>query len=375
MLIYIDDNVIQEFSSGGPNTNDIVASLEDLALARRHGKHLLLSSRDSLEFLKDCEQLGTTARNVYRHLFNDYPNSGMLERRFVRRLQITANRVPVKQYREGNCSVLSIPISRLKLSSTADRTVLLAENHLDCEFYSRFGSLYLAQNKLRGISVIADYRGGGGDTTAAHYEYIQNSWQRLCLCILDSDKGFPGASIGETARKVQNRNNPDIVTSEYRILLVRAAENLLSPQIIASVEHIDGEAVRIITTLEMAGHEALKYLNLKKGLTWFDVINQPVGTPAREYWTRTIAAPPFPELLENHLCADGTRTCTQRKECGCTIVPRCGNEILQRAHESVFRCKSLHEIKNMLSDSVISEWEEIGELVAAWCCSSSVLST
>ena len=87
--------------------------------------------------------------------------------------------------------------------------------------------MYLATQYLGSVILHCERRGGGGQTTAAEFATIQNSKNRLCLCITDSDKRYPGADLGDTAKAVQQVRDAGQHLCELLHLEVRAIENLL----------------------------------------------------------------------------------------------------------------------------------------------------
>jgi hypothetical protein len=65
MLILIDSSVVDD---GDENTwdDETVVALENLATARREGKHLVIADRETLKKIAQCSRLSEFARNVYK---------------------------------------------------------------------------------------------------------------------------------------------------------------------------------------------------------------------------------------------------------------------------------------------------------------------
>jgi len=71
MLLRIDNSILE---NGNINdlSNEVLTTLELLALARREGKHAVIGNRETLKQLSECTQLSKLVREVYFKLFNDF---------------------------------------------------------------------------------------------------------------------------------------------------------------------------------------------------------------------------------------------------------------------------------------------------------------
>ena len=69
MLFYIDRSLANVDSS----QEDIISAIEQIAQARRAGKHLVFGDRETIAALKDNSAIALTARRVYAKLYERLP--------------------------------------------------------------------------------------------------------------------------------------------------------------------------------------------------------------------------------------------------------------------------------------------------------------
>lgn len=113
-------------------------------------------------------------------------------------------------------------------------TFVLTENLLDSEFFSYIIRYYLKQNKFLKLFHTRFYAlMGGGETIDKVLEKEIMLKQHFCLVLTDSDKKYPGGSIGSTANGVckQMETNP-FNCGLYVMEHVREIENLIPKKIV-----------------------------------------------------------------------------------------------------------------------------------------------
>ena len=73
MLIKIDVSVVQSFENSNSWPDDLIIALENLALARREGKHSIIADLNTLKIIAKCSDLSKNAKISYKKILNDRP--------------------------------------------------------------------------------------------------------------------------------------------------------------------------------------------------------------------------------------------------------------------------------------------------------------
>ena len=113
---------------------------------------------------------------------------------------------------------------------------MLAENEDDISFYKMLGQFYVRESKIGKIKIDFEPRNGGGSTTYGVLQRIIEEKNRMCLCIVDSDKKYGNAEPRETMQKVKeiaNRNMQDYF--EVILLDVHEIENLIPINVLEQI--------------------------------------------------------------------------------------------------------------------------------------------
>ena len=377
MLFVIDKSLIDALKLDNNDKADIVDALENIARARREGKHLIFASRNNLKVLKEYPLLSDTARRVFNKLYNQLPQMDVYRQHFIRRVEIVAEDV-FEIFSEGNHKVIRISAKNLRDFSFVMDSVLLAENQDDIKFYKKLTQTYLHWSGLGHIKISCESRGGGGQNTVNEFKEIIDQKNRLCLCIVDSDRKFPNSNLGSTASSVQkivDENQSPL--AELFILDQRELENILPTRLLEETVNNDPNrmnGVLFLEELEKSNFsDARHYLDIKKGLKLGKVLNQPNGSLFANYWTQVAncmqnkAFNISQKCRTNHNCHDETG-------CTCIVAVGLGDSILTDVITTLER-NSSQKIGEMVREPLKTTWGHIGEILIAWCCGGSRLVT
>jgi hypothetical protein len=375
MLIEISSSVIDQLNAEGQNEKVSIA-LDQLAYGRRNGRHELSGTLKDFRELANSSRLSPAARGVYKKMYGRLVQIGGLASKFNTRVRITSG-AGASTFQEFNGKVIiEIPVETFSGKSLADRTVLLCENLSDIRLYGTLARFHLAENGLTQFYVSYEPQGGGGSTVSDAYNEIQNSEERFCLCITDSDLRGPGAAIGDTARRVGRIDDPAKPSSTFTYLRVRAIENLLSVAILKEIAKIDPETskkIAVFVNISNSKHgEALRFANVKDGIILSKILKTAPDSAIRKFWMEIagdyaiLGCSITPECL--HLAE-----CKKEGECSCVIIPALGKGIVHKAMENVFDSFGMEMIKPLLDNITGPEWQRVGRMVAEWCFSSGPL--
>lgn len=376
MLLVLDRSIGDVLASTAEPDNDIIGALENIANARREGKHLVFAERATLDVVKGSKWLSDQARRVYGRIHSDLPQLGVYRRELKCRLEVVADTGICQVEEQSGCRVMKVSATYLRDFSMVDEAVFLCENLVDTKFYRQVAKAYLFWSRLGRLVLRPDPRGGGGQNTADEYESIRERRNRLCLCVLDSDRRVPCDGIGQTARAAKHVDEDGCQPlCELVILDVREAENLIPTVVFQETVAEDPNRLAGVFFLEkIESHgfvEARKYLDIKKGMKLFEIVGLSEESPFYQFWhpmAKTVACRTPGMRAECWSLPE----CDDRQSCRCVIAQGLGEGIMDDATAFMGR-QSPQKVSEMVCKSLRSEWEEIGEIVVSWFCGSQAM--
>jgi hypothetical protein len=370
MLLVLDDSL-----KNALDQNVVLEALENIALGRREGKHLIFSNRKTLESFKNCSSLSTRTRQVYLKLYTQFPELPHPQT-FVRRVEVVALDSGLSSRMEGHCKVISIPAHYFCDSALIQKTLLLTENLDDATFYKTIAEIYLRWKKLKKkITILLDPYLGGGSTTVTAYKLIQNNQERFCLCFLDSDKKSSSSPFGNTAKNVVAIDDPNKPFCEYFVIGVREIENLIPTRLYSEISSGDPNRMAGVNFLERLEKstltEARKYLDIKKGLKLGEILSASSNTPFSTDWLNGLNDL-YPLAISISKTCLNDQVCLKSENCDCIITTGLGDNILKTVVEQIEKPTQYQlrepKIAKMVDQLLKPEWEKIGEIITAWCC-------
>lgn len=379
MLIELHSSLQDQLKDGAVDREIAIDALDNLALGRKEGKHILFGDRITLEALLTCDLLHAKSKSIFRRVLENVPQIGEFARTVERRIEVVANNIPgPTKSIEGTREVIRVPARYFADSMLVQPAVLLGEHRRDAEIFLIMARVYAVNNRLHGIPIEADLQGGGGSATANAYENLQRLQRRLCICIVDSDRPAPGAALGSTARGVMAVDDPIFPLSELQVLKYRELENLIPTRLFADVSTGDVnrmEAVSRLERLEVTAHAGLRHhLDLKDGTSLHKaILSRSPTSPEAKYWTSLL--PTLVALgarLEVECQANGT--CAAPERCRCILFPGFGETILDTL-ASRLNETTPSKVAEAVCAHTASEWARLGSIVLAWCCGAQRVAT
>lgn len=376
MLFVIDSSLADALQDHSKPDDSVIDALSNIALARRQGKHLVFGDRRTLEICAESSWLSDRARRVYTHLHNNVPQMKTYADNLVRRVEVLAEDGILESSGEPERTVIRLSASYLSDFSVLDAAVLLCENQRDTAFYEQLAQVYLHWSKLGHLRLRHDPRGGGGQTTSDEYQSVRSATNRLCLCILDSDRRIPDGPLGGTPRAAQRVHaSATQPLCELFILDARTVENLIPTIIYQETVWDDSnrmDGVLVLEHLESSKFaDARRYLDIKGGLKLGEIMHAPANSAFRQYWEPVARALHSKAHSVDAQCWS-TPKCSSTTDCSCILCRGLGESILEHVIHFL-QSKSNQKKAEMVRGSLELEWQSIGELVVAWCCGSSRL--
>lgn len=376
MLVALHDSLLDELQKPEVD-HQLIELLEDLARCRQAGFHLITGSRSLLKTITNLSNLSRKSSDVYLFILEELTQLRNVTKLLARRIEVTDEYATNVITNSDGSQTFQIPYRKLQTLSIFNKTILLSENLLDSKIYAHIADAYIAMNGLKGIKLKFEKRGGGGSTIAGEYYEIQQNQERLCLCVVDSDKKTPNSTIGSTAKNVTAKDDSNILLCEVAIIEPRDIENLFPTSVLREI--VQGASklsvIEVLETIDAcpANSDARYHLDIKKGITLGEVLHSPAQEEFHKYWKTILARHGF----SNNLACSVSANCNNPRECTCIIAAGLGDKIAEEFYDKFLNVSSSQKVAERVStiEHLRSTWESIGRIIAAWGCGSQVIRT
>lgn len=375
MLFRLDGSVADALESAAVTASQIEA-LNYVVNGASEGSHRVSGKRSVLSRLASVERLWPRTRETLKRAADRYSQDGDLLNRLgvIGDVVAPGGNAPTSRL-SGDQRIITFPLGWFDATSKIQPTILLGENLSDVGVFAKIGEVGTVLAKLSYLPVVFEERQGGGSSTGAVLSAIAASQTRICICIVDSDRGCPSGQLGGTAQAVGSYKDPN----QYPLLAVletagRDLENALPDGFFQGRYGSDahfGPIARMLGALTEIGElEARSFLDIAEGLVLRDVIDLLPSSQEGAFWraklnvvvlasgTNSAQMP----CLANWACAaPATGKCT------CLIIAGNRRDIL-RDFLDWHRNSSRFDLSKQLSHSVRDEWYRLGFVIASWCC-------
>ena len=380
MLLELDPEIEALPIQAGGKTAE-VAALENLAIARREGKHLVVGRGTSLRSLANwgrlSDQCRATLRQAASRSTEEMGLAGELAIRVVVKSSASGSSVAGS---EGQ-RVVTVPLRFFSDSRSVQPSRILGESLGDADLYITLGEYFGRESGRQGLLVALEPVGGGGSATASVYEREQRASAGFCICIVDSDRDYPCDEVGDTAREVLDRDDSAKPYCAVYIPNVRTAENLLPHRILEAIAYSNirnksgpiperQEIARRIQKLAEGDEPEVRLwmpLKLQEPVRFESILKLATREDSKAYWGGwAVDVGRCCEVAG--ICRVPSRCC-RSGGCTCEVLPtakgmlKTGVEFLQELSP-----QKLSEV--VTSDEVVrAEWMRIGRLTFSWGCS------
>ena len=239
------------------SSNENSDAIENIVYNCRIGNHVLLGERLLLERIATEFQLTERARAFLRSTAQKMTQQGNLINQISWTMAVDTS----------NSESGMVPLSIFSNADYCEKSQLLTENLSDARTLTCLAGFYLKAN-FKGYKLSVRQVAGGGSTTGQCFEALTASPSGAVLCVVDSDRAFQGASIGDTARSAKQKFKigKDKWRSRLHIIEQRELENLL-PQdlLIQCVQKHLPQNVEHVSALEHTDNFFRDYFCIKSG--------------------------------------------------------------------------------------------------------------
>ena len=371
MLFVIDDSIVDKLMSSP--SNETIRALNNVAMARRMGIHLIYAEPSVFEYLKDCELLELDSRKIFSKLFSKYPEIKVYKDKLKRCIELVADDNIMHPELADGKKIIRVSINIFENYGLLTEFILLSENLDDCSIYKLIGNIYLYWFGLTKLQVRCFDMLGGGNTTADQYKSIQRSRNRLLLCIVDSDKKCPASTGGDTFLKLRRLHNPDELLCEYLTVDVHEIENIIPISLYREASKHDVNILNGLTFLEkieeQGDFQCLMCFDYKNGIRISNLVEGRKSKTYIEYWYNIINS--FGLIDCNDIKQIGIFNqldSNEQKKADRVIIKGLGTNVLNTILQKVLTDIEFDEVSEKIPDYLKRQWIDIGELVVAWGC-------
>lgn len=332
--------------------------LDLLAESHQNGNHLIGGDLSCLEFLSTWGKLTLRSRSIYKKLMLRWVQLGSLYE-LVKIRVIVGRYEAIDFFSQEDKDYIKLPFSLVDMNFLIPTTLMLEDTN-DEDIYRLILNWYLiVKHSIGDASSIYSYRlqSGGGIRTAANFKHFLDHNFNLILCVLDTDRKYPGDNLGATAEKASEIEfNP---LGRLLVLDVHERENLIPYSVYEKIHNdhgvADGQLRQSFLFLShiRENFDAFRYLDIKSGFVCKS-FNSAEKIGMKNYW-----APILDELLSNgHNCKGAS----------------CDN-VLFRSFPKQYLPPVIAAMKNnpqgvSVCDGLARQWVDIAQEIFGWCISN-----
>lgn len=386
MLVEIDQK-IQDLPTSGHCTDAAIDALENLATARREGKHLIVGKSSTLHFLADWEKLSDRCRGTYRQAASRVAEEMGLAQHLA--LKVVVNFTVTTPSTSGTHDrrIITLPLSFFSDSRSVQPSQILVENLVDADLYILLGKYFGKESKLSGISVVLEPLHGGGSTTALVYEKEQRTGKGFCICIVDSDRDCPSGALGSTARAVLQVEDGTKPFTGVFIPNLRTAENLIPCFVLEEIAYNNipaksgriparGKVANLVQKVVGSTKPEMRLwfpLKLTGPLLFKRILEMANAQGSKAYWYS------WAGVIGSFCTISGQckqqKCCQYPQACNCEILPT-AKGLLDDAVD-LMKKKSIKKLSEyVVSDPGLkAEWYRLGLATFSWGCSKKTSRT
>ncbi|MEI7154869.1 hypothetical protein WCT80_20305 [Pectobacterium carotovorum] len=346
----------------------IEACIQNILCSYREGKHIIIADEPFLKELAAKTSLGSrncnAAQNILQKIKELVPIKN--KTKYYCRVDMSSNSTGVIRNELDECFFV-VGYQFFNDSSKIQLTKLLCEDINDYKIYKIIAEHFKHSQRMPGININFEVINGGGSNTKSNFEQIKST-ERLCFCLLDTDKKHPKSKIGSTAGQFTASN--DSASCKHFIIKSHEVESLIPMEIIQeaiSQNKLDNShfsTYQQLNALVDYAPEVKIYFDHKMGIT----VNAAKELDEKyndDFWER-----PFlnaPNFKRNNRCLQNM-SCECQNEC--LAVPGFGTRLLDAGAETLSMI-SYSKLDRLVPPMLREEWNSIGEQLFSWGCAIS----
>ncbi|MGR5475213.1 hypothetical protein ACPV5T_19030 [Vibrio astriarenae] len=334
----------------------------NLLLANFSRKHIVVLNRNQLRFIiRENEVFGGNTPVHAQDMLYSITGTGALLNKLSTRIEV--NFLDESEYgiiERDNKTIISVSYKVFCDQENLGTPILLGENLNDAKLYLKFSELFLRMNgEINGVKLNIEPDHGGGSTTIEKFNYHTNK-NRMCFCILDSDKKFPEDCEKNTSKAFKEHNRTIKFFSKATVIDAQEIESIIPYKILEDMlprKGYSAEDIKKLDLIHSIGNKRL-YLDHKKGISLKEAIYYK-NDKGSDFWTNT-----FKEMgnVKNMDCFKESKCL----ECdSCTAINGLGENILSNT-VSYIEENNINKYKDHIPAEILDTWSQFVYDVIHW---------
>lgn len=253
----LEENIAQICATG---TIAALRGLTNLLQSQADQRHLVAIPQNICRILEDCARLSEEQRGVAKKIRARYPELAQLKNILPTYATVVA--IGEHPFKEGG--FWRLPLNWIAKNGLSE-THLVCEDLYDCDICQEAARDYLNAASLPQLMLRFDQTPGGGGNTHRVLLNKAVEGQRICICLVDSDRSNPSSGLGQTAE------NCSMIKGEglYEVCMTpgREIENHIPVKIIDKIRS-DWEGAtpsQSYTRFNQNNQQILLFADLKRG--------------------------------------------------------------------------------------------------------------
>ena len=355
MLFVITDDVVNLLSLN-PVQPHVARAFNRLLSSYSDGHHILLMEPKSCKIIENHTIFSAAEVAAAKRIRNKYAEYGNLPNKIQQYAKITPQGTSPTAAKHG----WDIPLIWLA-NNPLHISQLLGEDLYDANIFVSSGQDYLETNGLNAFVIRASLMPGGGGNTHRVLNQLAIVDQKICLCIVDSDKKSPTAVPGPTAQPCLNVSGQGL----FNVVLTmgKTIENSIPWLLIDKIRKHNA----VLPSLELANLEKLQissslYLNLKRGFCGHDF--QGLSQSGCKLFWQTLAI----AVAGNPICCAVGINCSAKNQGSCQykVHSGYGNSLLSDIADWLKTNEAKGRSRKYLPSPNSTDWIKIGQIVSSF---------
>ncbi|EIO5099441.1 hypothetical protein [Vibrio parahaemolyticus] len=363
MLISVSDLNLDDIKNNTQQNYGKIEAINNLLIANFHRKHIVIFNRKELCFIIDNQPIFGYASAVHaQDILYSITGTGALLNKFSVRIEVSFS--DSKEYsliERDRKEIITISYKKLRNPEFLSTPILLGEHLNDAKLYHKFSELYLnLERDLDGIKINISPDHGGGSSTIDKFIHLAEG-DKMCFCILDSDKKFPEDLEKDTSKAFKERYRKIVNLSKAKVIEAHEIESIIPDNIIQDVildKRYDKEFIDRIDHIKSLNTNR-KYLDHKNGINLKSAIDFNNKNNSK-HWLDIFAKMEGVSKLD---CFKNLK-CTNCKSC--VEIKGLGDNILSNTVDYIYNSAGINKYRNTISDNIIEEWQHFAFDVIYW---------
>lgn len=266
MLIYLEDEIIEVFKEGS-NTSKQLNYFENILYSHVLGKHFVFASRKGIDFLKGFQKLSETMRGYMTVLDSKYATIFNFLNNLKVRINVILGNNIFRKININDSVNFEISLDYFEDPRSLESIKVISENIEDSFFYKECINYFPLPYPIELFDVEIEETEGNGNGIGNNI-LRKNERKNMLLIITDSDKKYPEAEIGATAKEATEayESIKKNSISKLVVLDVHEKENMI-PYSFYKICNSNSRTLEKLKEIEEYGFKDFQsYFDFKQGI-------------------------------------------------------------------------------------------------------------